>query len=239
MIEQRRHRLTGKRMLLKILGWPSLLRRVQWWSLKLFYLERDITVLDFGCGSAEISKQILSINPTARIVATDLDTSSIEIASDRIVKMDVSDFWQTNAKYDIILLSSVLQMVSDPADLLKKLEPYLSLNGEIHLTTPDRYFFFGNENNKPKYSKHFGVKGRGYISQDDIEKLLKNTELSLIAYKPIMDIATCLVWETYIRFFTFIDYKALILFLPVSKLVFSIFGVSGKSSEYLYRLKRK
>lgn len=228
-----------KTILLMLLGWPSFLRRVQWWTLKEMYLARDIVILDFGCGSAEISKQIIKVNPTARIVATDLDISHIHHTSDRITNLCVADFWETDTKFDKILLSSVLQMVDCPKALLINLENFLKPNGEIHLTIPNKYFFFNNEAYKKKYSKVFQVGGYGYINEDQMHELLYNTNLQIVEHRPIFDIATSFIWEFYIRFFLFIDYKILIFFLPISKIFWNFFGASKKSSELLYILKRK
>lgn len=222
-----------------VLGWPSYLRRVQWWTLEPLYAEKDIVVLDFGCGSGEVARQIIELNPTARVVAADLDVSHIRATSDRITTLGVEDFWDADIKFDRILLSSVLQMVDDPETILKKLERFLEYKGEMHLTIPNKYFFFNNEKKKRKYCEYFQVRGYGYIDEIQLRQLLKNTSLEIVESKPIFDAATSFIWEAYIRFFLFLDYRALILCLPISKLFWYVQGTSKISSEFLYILRRK
>lgn len=239
MIVKNNRRSKVKKVLFMLLGWPSYLRRVQWWTLEPMYLEKNIVVLDFGCGSGEDASQITKVNPTAHVVATDLDISNLHIKSDRITTLDVAAFWTTDTKFDRILLSSVLQMVDSPEAVLKNLEKFLNPKGEIHLTIPNKYFFFNNENYKEKYCEVFQVKGRGYIDECQLQQLLSNTNLEIVICEPIFDIATSFIWEAYLKFFLFFDYKILICFLPISKLVWSACGKSKKSSEFLYILRKK
>lgn len=104
-------------------------------------IEPQSKVLDLGCGHGYIIKGILDL--TSNITGIDYDISSIEAARNNIIHPDVQfvcadvfEYLDSNPdkRFDIILLSHILEHVENPGSFLKKLTSYSS---RIYIEVPD------------------------------------------------------------------------------------------------------
>jgi len=91
--------------------------------LKKKYLEknRKLKILDFGCGSMEISKKLKDKIYVAQIVGSDIFKHRYE--SNRIVYVDNDELFKKKEKFDIIFIVDVLHHigVDDAYKMIKKL----------------------------------------------------------------------------------------------------------------------
>ena len=108
---------------------------------------RDIEVLDFGCGSGVLLRELLSLG----VKVTGVDTSKAMIDAARNQFSDqahrVCLEWLTNdseqrrymgRRYDIVLCVSVLEFVSDFQSTLSHLCSLLQENGVLIISVPNR-----------------------------------------------------------------------------------------------------
>jgi trans-aconitate methyltransferase len=93
-------------------------------------------VLDVGCGSGLLSKTLL--NKGYNVTVIDNDTKAIEIANKKGINGFVSDIntWQTQEKFDCIILGDVLEHIEDDKSAMKKVHKMLEPNGCIVVNVP-------------------------------------------------------------------------------------------------------
>ena len=109
--------------------------------------QQDIDVLDFGCGSGVLLRELLSLG----VKVTGVDASKAMIDAARAQFSDqahrVSLEWLTNdseqrlytgRRYDIVLCISVLEFVSDFQSTLSHLSSLLQENGVLIISVPNR-----------------------------------------------------------------------------------------------------
>jgi len=93
-------------------------------------------VLDVGCGSGLLSKTLLTKG--YRVTVIDNDSKAIEIAKKKGINGFVADIntWQTQEKFDCIILGDVLEHIEDDKSALKKVHEMLEPNGCILVNVP-------------------------------------------------------------------------------------------------------
>jgi len=116
-------------------------------SLKVDYrtlepiLKQGMTVLDVGCGTGAISKDIANIIGNAgKVIGIDNTEKFIEsgkvtyesIQNLELQHCDIFDF-HPNQKFDLIVSARVLQWLSNPKDALLKMKSLLKPNGIISI----------------------------------------------------------------------------------------------------------
>jgi len=106
--------------------------------------EKNIKILDVGCGKGIITKQIQLKFPTASIDAIDFSRKAIQIAKQerttiRFETIDVLNFKGYGYYYDIILLNNVYEHIENPPGTLIHLKNYLTEDGVFIISTPNRY----------------------------------------------------------------------------------------------------
>ncbi len=91
--------------------------------LKKEYLKKNkrLTILDFGCGSMEISKKLENKNYVRCIVGSDIFKHSYK--SKKLIYMDNENLFKINKKFDIIFIVDVLHHigVDDAHKIINKL----------------------------------------------------------------------------------------------------------------------
>lgn len=98
---------------------------------------RELNILDIGCGTGQLTK-LVGMQKDTKILAIDIDDESLEIAKNSTVGMSniifakgsVEEF-VSDEKYDVVLLTQVLDHITDPASLIQKTRGMLKDNGQI------------------------------------------------------------------------------------------------------------
>lgn len=90
-------------------------------------------ILDFGCGSGGLTKQIKRSRPNAEVIGLERDLALIEMAMvNYSAHRYTTDLTQLPKEYfDVIVLSSVIHEIDGVLSFLKELRDYLCPNGII------------------------------------------------------------------------------------------------------------
>lgn len=88
--------------------------------------ERNIKVLDAGCGEGFVSQAILEFVPDADILGIDFQDTAIEIAKERVkgVKFRQANIYQMpfeDKSFDVVLCSEVLEHLKYPENAISEL----------------------------------------------------------------------------------------------------------------------
>lgn len=110
-------------------------------------LQKNISVLDLGCGSGVIAKTMLLQNPNLNLIASDIDALSIESA-----KRNLAEF-----KHAQVQASHVFSTISDSFDLILSNPPFhqgqktdysavesLILEAKLHLKPNGKFYLVAN-----------------------------------------------------------------------------------------------
>ncbi len=104
-------------------------------------LKTGMIVLDVGCGTGAISKDIANIiGNRGRVIGIDNTEKFIEsgkqtykyVENLELIHVDLFEF-ETREKFDLIVSARVLQWLSNPKDALKRMKSLLKPNGQISI----------------------------------------------------------------------------------------------------------
>ena len=104
-------------------------------------LKKGMSVLDVGCGTGSISKDIAkTIGKTGKVTGIDNTEKFIEsgkstykrIKNLELIHCDLFDF-ESSQKFDLIVSARTLQWLSNPKDALLKMKSLLKINGIISI----------------------------------------------------------------------------------------------------------
>ena len=99
-------------------------------------LDKELKILDLGCGPGELIEDILKINPNVNISGLDysqamLDVSKKRNPSVRHIHLDVADLHRFNEEFDIIISSHSFPYWKDQRKVMEDLHNILRPNGKI------------------------------------------------------------------------------------------------------------
>ena len=104
-------------------------------------LKKGLSVLDIGCGTGSISKDVANIvgrtgrvtgiDNTKKFIKSGLDTYK-EIKNLKLIHVDLFNF-EPIEKFDLVIAARVLQWQSDPKGFLLKVRSLLKPNGQISI----------------------------------------------------------------------------------------------------------
>ena len=173
------HKTAYKNLILRIFGFPNLIRRIQAPVLmRMLDPRKDEVVLDAGCGAGFFTYEVASgcLNSIGIDWNLNKDLSFTMGRRPKVayVKGDVQKLPFVSGKFDKILLSSVLQMVRNDKTLLKECYRVLKEKGILVLSVPIEYIHLKALNRlKPQLQEKFGSLGKGYYDQGEVLRLLQ------------------------------------------------------------------
>lgn len=93
-------------------------------------------ILDVGCASGRLSKSL--IDRGYNVTAIDTDYKAVEISKKKGINSFVADIseWQTDQKFDCIILGDVLEHIQDDKEAIRKIYNMLNPNGCIVVNVP-------------------------------------------------------------------------------------------------------
>jgi 2-polyprenyl-3-methyl-5-hydroxy-6-metoxy-1,4-benzoquinol methylase len=132
-------------------------------------------VLDVGCGSGRLSKTLL--NRGFSVEAIDTDCKAVEISKKKGINSFLSDIsdWETDEKFDCIILGDVLEHIEDDLSAMKKIHGMLKANGCIIVNVPSYPFLFS------KHDSALGHKRR--YSDDELKTKLEASGFKIECFR--------------------------------------------------------
>ena len=113
-------------------------------------------ILDVGCGACLLSEILLEKN--YNVLAIDNDAKAVEIARKKGIMEFTADInnWETNKKFDCVIVSDVLEHIDDDKFVIRKIYAMLKPDGCFILNVPSYKFLFGKHDillgHKRRYS---------------------------------------------------------------------------------------
>lgn len=163
----------------------------KWPKLKKYIpLERGITIVDFGCGSGEILKEIALINPDAKLIGLDVSEVALKQAQQTLPegnfqKIEDGGLFPLDKEIiDFIFSSEVIEHVYDTENAASEIARILKPGGEILITIPYHGFFKNLALVFLGFDRHFDPIGPHvrFFSKKTITNLLENVGLKIVQY---------------------------------------------------------
>ncbi|HEY3274283.1 MAG TPA: class I SAM-dependent methyltransferase [Methanocella sp.] len=235
-------------MALKLIGYPSTIRRIQApVIMRMLSVGAMDRVLDAGCGLGLFTQEIAK---KCRCTGIDLGVnSSHAYAAARTqnagyLKADLRQIPLKDGSFDRILLSSVLQMVTDDRHLLDQCNSLLKTKGVLVLSVPHNYVTVTKLNGlKTGLSRQFGVEGKGYYQPAEILALLEKCGFTVIETEYSPKLLGSLVYESWLYFCykTGLPLYHPLYFLLLYPLAFSdrFLGKSSPGNELIIKAEKR
>ena len=198
------HQNSWKNLILKVLGHPNLIRRIQAPVLmRMLETKKDDIILDAGCGSGFFSYEIAKRCKTAVGIDWNLNISRSSWAMRKqpnvaYVIGDVQKLPFADEKFDKILLSSVLQMVEDDETLLKECHRVLKKKGTLVLSVIEYIHIKRLNYYKSQLKEKFGARGKAYYDYDEVIGLLQGNGFEIIEVEYSPKKWGSLIFESYL-----------------------------------------
>lgn len=138
-----------------------------------------VNVLDVGCGTGDYTIELSKI--CRHITAFDLSEYAIEKAKKRCIdnnienvefKIDDITKFITQDRYDVIIMSEVLEHLDDDRDILKKYVNTLNDEGMILCSVPFDQLLWSQEDEHSKHVRRYDM--------DRIDWLIRSSNLQLV-----------------------------------------------------------
>lgn len=108
------------------------------------YSQKGSSLLDIGCGMGHMAQLISEIAPTLKITIADIDKTVLEATNEKLeveeaIEIEgVETLFGLGKRYDIIIMSHVLEHTLQPADIIRGVvDKLLSKNGHLILAVPN------------------------------------------------------------------------------------------------------
>lgn len=244
------HPVFWKDTILKVVGWPHFLRRMQVGDLmQLLGPRRGDRILDVGCSMGNLAFEIA--RKGASVEAVDFDIHPLTTLAAR--KMRKLHFRTVNGKtlpypakhFNKIVLSSVLQVVDDDERLLRECHRVLVDDGIIVGSVPRDYAIVRKLTgwSKAMIRKRFNIPGKEFYTPKQIEDLCRQTgfELTVHRYAPRRFGNWLFQMQLATRIKLGMDYFGWgdLLLLPVAILDRMLPPTNQNDGEFVFRLEKK
>lgn len=115
-------------------------------------------ILDLGCGSGELLKEIKSKYPDKLLFGGDISDKALKILdkykiTENLYKVDLNNNIKINEKFDVIIMSEVIEHLSNWMHVFTKLSELLNSGGIIIITTQSGKKYYHHE--KVGHIQHF------------------------------------------------------------------------------------
>jgi len=105
-------------------------------------IKKNTKIIDLGCGTGLLSKEIY-LRKNISIIGVDLDKNNIDIAKKQCPEnkyycADIKKI-KNKLKADVIICSEVLEHLSNPSEILKKINNAIDNKGIVLITIPNGY----------------------------------------------------------------------------------------------------
>lgn len=155
------------------LKWPYLARFIP--------REKNIAILDYGCGRGEAIYEMQKVSPYARYMGIDVSNYAIEAAQQRIPSgtfLSVSDgerFLLDDNSIDFVFSSEVIEHVYDTEHAASELARVLKKGGKMLITTPFHGFIKNLFITTFAFDRHFDPTGGHvrFFTKRSLESLLE------------------------------------------------------------------
>ena len=167
--------------------------RLRWVKRKLREQKAE-TVLDLGCSEGSYALNIAKEG--YNVTGVNLFTNSIKIANERAVQLELADRarfiqsdimeFESEKKFDAVLLFEVIEHVPDPKALVEKMVSLIEPDGVCYISTPNgtadfKASMFGVDQED---AAHFQFKGHVRVfTEESIRELLKDYEVLEVMIK--------------------------------------------------------
>ncbi len=246
------------------MGSPNFLRMLQQSTIvKLSDLSAGDVLLDIGAGPMSNAIALKRLGK-AWVIAIDLsfknrDKWRAQIYGVQAVVADGCTLPLRSSSVNRILLSSLLQMVPEPSDLLKECLRVLKPNGHVVLSVPNHYQFIPkllrsiigsvvakslglphtHQRLVRRLNRLFRVEGpRGYYSTDELMELLRSSGFRITHHRYAPGRLGSLLWElavlAYVRFGN-IAFHLVFFCYPLARL-FDVIIKPTAGSEHIVRI---
>ena len=114
-------------------------------KVELNYMLRSIKndgskILDLGCNDGFFAHQIKKKNPLCDVYGADINTSALKYAKKRYPDVKFcrinNDFYNKKHKFDVIIVSHVLEHIHDREKFLKNISKIIKRKGKLLLAVP-------------------------------------------------------------------------------------------------------
>lgn len=112
--------------------------------VKMIQPRLDMRVIDLGCGTGHLTKQLHEILKAKETLGIDSSAAMLEEASTlsqpnlQFRLESITDF-APQEKYDLVFSNAALQWVPNHPELFKKLVPYLEKEGQLAIQMPSNF----------------------------------------------------------------------------------------------------
>ncbi len=111
--------------------------------LSLLNSTKSQTILDYGCNDGYYTNLIQNCITNKNICGTDINSHALDLARERYLNInfyDANDEFILKNKFDIIIVSHVLEHIKERDEFMRKLADLLSEDGLIIITVPQERF---------------------------------------------------------------------------------------------------
>jgi 2-polyprenyl-3-methyl-5-hydroxy-6-metoxy-1,4-benzoquinol methylase len=142
--------------------------------------------LDMGCGSGDVTVEILKSLECSHISAFDFSQSSISIATNKLkefmkpLECRVQDIYTLEGQYDFILCTEVIEHLVKPDLALKQLLCAINPNGKIVITVPD-----GRVDQSPGHTNFWSIESFESFLITNIDKKLFSIEIEYVYFNKV------------------------------------------------------
>lgn len=147
-------------------------------------VKRDAQILDVGCARGGML-DALRFAGFDHLTGIDLSIKCVNETRERGHRAFLSDLWNMQEKYDLIIFSHVLEHVDNPKLLLRQAVNHLNPDGHIYVEVPDAERHSG-------YSLpflEFNSEHINHFGKDSLPALLDKCGLEGLLYHRVLDLA--------------------------------------------------